>query len=39
MILQAKIALDQARSLSDPLRAALAEASLNDLLDRYGCHT
>lgn len=33
-VVHAKAALDQARATGDPLRAELAEAGLNDLLDR-----
>ena len=41
-IRKAKTTLDLARSLNDPLRVDLAEAALNDLLERYAsstCHT
>jgi len=37
-IIDAKHALDYARLEGDKLKIALCENSLNDLLDRYGCH-
>lgn len=38
-ILDAKELLDLARIEGDQLKIDLREASLNDLLERYGCHT
>jgi hypothetical protein len=38
-IQDAKEQLDYARIDGDKLKIALYEASLNDLLDRYSCHT
>lgn len=38
-IMAAKLALDAARRMGDALRIDLAEASLNNLLERYSYHT
>ena len=38
-ISDAKADLDSTRKTGDTLRTALAEAALNDLLERYTCHT
>lgn len=37
-IMEAMRELDFARATGDQLRIALAEAALNDLLDRYSCN-
>lgn len=38
-IQQAKLELDAAKRIGDELKIDLAEAALNNLLDRYSCNT
>ena len=38
-IRQAKLELDAAKRIGDELKIDLAEAALNNLLDRYSCNT